>query len=135
MHDSRILARRQMRLSVDAARKDIGASICRSHVQPFLQRGSGLFRDLELKRRAGLVLDDRRSISYATAGGDVVDPKADEIASSKLAFDGEFKHRQIPFVALYLKSDANGPDLSGPGRFWPTRWPLFHTTREEAVTG
>jgi hypothetical protein len=78
-----------MRLSVDAAWEDIGASICRSHVQPFLQRGSGLFRDLELNRTAGLVLDNRRSISYAPTGGDVVDPEADEIASSKLAVDGE----------------------------------------------
>ena len=59
VHYARVLASRQMGLVVDSARKDVGASICGTHVQPVLQRGSGLFRDLKLNRTAGLVLDDR----------------------------------------------------------------------------
>jgi hypothetical protein len=103
-----------MGLVVDAAWKDVGASIRRAHVKPVLQRGSSLFRDLELNRTTGLVLDDRRSISQATAGGDVVDPKADEVAAAKLAVDGEVEHRQIAFAALHLKSNTNGPNLFRP---------------------
>src|SRR5271165_1578563 len=82
VNDARVLASRQMGLVVDAAREDVGASICRAHVQPVLQRGSGLFRDLELNRTAGLMLDNRRPVSHVTARSDVVDPKADEIAAA-----------------------------------------------------
>ena len=44
----------------------------------------------------------------------VVDPKADEIAATQLAINGEVEHRQIAFAALHLKSDPNGPDLFLP---------------------
>ena len=114
MHDARVLPGRQMWLVVDAARKDIEASICRAHVQPVLQRGSGLFRDLKLNGSAGLMLDNRRPVSHAAAGSYVIDPNADEIAAAQLAIDGEVEHRQIAFVALNLKSDTNGPDLFRP---------------------
>jgi hypothetical protein len=131
---ARVLARGHMRLIVDSAREEVGALICAARFQPVLQRGAGLFRDLELDRTAGLVLDNRRPVSHVTAYGDVIDPKADEIATPKLAVDGKVEHRQIAFAVLDLKSDANGPDLFRPeGRFWPTRRPLFHATREEAL--
>ena len=103
-----------MRLAVDAARKDVGASIQRAHDQPVLQRGAGLFGDLKLNRTAGLVLDNRRSVSHATARSYVVDPKADEIAATKLAINGEVEQRQIAFAALYLKADTDGPHLFRP---------------------
>jgi hypothetical protein len=51
-----------------------------------------------------------------TANGDVIDSKADEIATAKLAVDGEVEYRQIAFAALDLKSDTNGPEL-----FWSER--------------
>ena len=60
------------------------------------------------------MLYDRRSISHAAAGGDVVDPKADKSVTAKLAINGEVEHRQIAFAALDLKSDTNGPDLFRP---------------------
>jgi hypothetical protein len=75
MHDASILASRHMGLIVDAAREDVSAAICRGHVQPVLQRGPGLFRDLELNRTARLVPDNRCSVSHVSAGGDVIDPK------------------------------------------------------------
>jgi len=62
------------------------------------------------------VLDNRCSVSHVSAGGDVIDPKADEIAAAQLAVDSEVEHRQIAFAVLDLKSDANGPDLFGPKR-------------------
>jgi hypothetical protein len=54
------------------------------------------------------------AVSHVTAYGDVIDPKADEIAAAQLAVDGEVEHRQIALVVLDLKSDANGPDLFRP---------------------
>ncbi len=105
-----------MGLVVDAARKDVGASMCGAHVQPVLQRGSGLFRDLKLNRTAGLVLDNRHPVSHVAAGSHVIDPKADEIAASQLTVDSEVEHRQIAFAAFNLKSDTNGPDLFRPKR-------------------
>ncbi len=50
VHDARILARRQVRLIVDAARKYVGASIRRARFEPVLQPGAGPFRDLKLNR-------------------------------------------------------------------------------------
>jgi hypothetical protein len=86
-----------------------------------LHRGSRLFRDLELNWPAGLVLDDARPVPHLTADGDIVDLKADEIASAQLAVDGEVEHRQITFALLDLKSDANGQTSFGrSGRLWPT---------------
>jgi hypothetical protein len=108
------MARRHMRLIVDAARKHAGASIYRARFQPVLQRGASLFRDLELDRTAGLVLDNRRAVSHLTTCRDVVDPKANEIATAKLAVDGEIEHRQIAFAVLDLKPDTNGPGLFRP---------------------
>ena len=102
-------ARRKVRLVVDVAREDVGASIRRSRVQPLLQRGAGLLHDLEQNRPAGLVLDNRRPVSHAASRGDVVDPKANEIAAAQLAIDGEIEQRQIALALLHLKPDTNGP--------------------------
>jgi hypothetical protein len=88
-----------------------------------LQRGAGLFRDLEPDRTIGLVLDNCRSVSNLTAYGDVIDSNADEIAAAKLAVDGKVEHRQIAFGLLDLKSDTNGPDL-----FWSQRPLLSNKT-------
>jgi hypothetical protein len=65
-----------------------------------LQRGPALFRDLELNRTARLVPDNRCSVSHVSAGGDVIDPNADEITAAQLAVDGEVEHRQIAFAVL-----------------------------------
>jgi hypothetical protein len=67
MHDARVLARCHMRLIMESARKDVGASVCRSRVQPVLQRGASLLRDFELNRTAGLALDDCRPVSHVSA--------------------------------------------------------------------
>ena len=133
MHDARVLPRAYMGLTVDSAGEDVRASICRSHIQPLLQRGARLFGDLKLNRTAGLVLDNRRPVSHAAARIYVIDPEPDEIAAAKLAINGEVEHRQIAFAfaALHLKADTDGPDLLRPkGRFWPTTRPLFHAARE-----
>src|SRR5580693_8610107 len=71
VHDARVLARCYVRLIMDSARKDLGAPICRSRVQPVLQRGASLLRDFELNRTAGLALDDCRPVSHVSADGDV----------------------------------------------------------------
>src|SRR6516165_4357708 len=84
-HDARVLARRHMRLIVDSARKDVRASICGARCQPVLQRGAGLVRDLELDQTTCLMLDNCRPVSDMPAYGDVIDSKADEIATAKLA--------------------------------------------------
>jgi hypothetical protein len=70
-----------------------------------------LFRDLELDWTAGLVLDNCRPVSDVTAYGDVIDLKADEIATAKLAVDRKVDPSQIAFAVLDLGSDTNGPDL------------------------
>ena len=114
LHDARILAGRHMGLIVDAAGEDIVPAICRAHVQPVLQRGAGLLHDLELNQTAGFVLDNCRSVSHVSAGCDVVDPKADEIAAAQLGVMARLNIARSRLRFSNLKSDANGPDL-----FWP----------------
>jgi hypothetical protein len=72
-HNARVLARREVRLFVDSARKDARASICGARRQPALQRGAGLVRDLELNRTTSLVLDNCRPLSDMPAYGDVIE--------------------------------------------------------------
>jgi hypothetical protein len=80
------------------------------------------------------VPDSRRPIPHPTPGGDVVDPQAHEIAAAELAVDGEVEHRQIAFATPNLKSDTMAQTSFGRRRrFWPTRRPLFHATRKEAL--
>ena len=80
---------------MDAAREDEWPSIVPEPGQPLLERRSGLLRDLELNRTSGLVLDDRRPVSYGTAGRDVVDPEGDEVAAAMLAVDSQIEQREI----------------------------------------
>jgi hypothetical protein len=54
--------------------------------QSSLQRGACPLGDLELNRTVGLVLDNCRPISHVAAYGDVIDAKADEIATASAIF-------------------------------------------------
>ena len=100
-----------MRLILDSARKDVGAPICRSRVQPVLQRGASLLRDFELNRTAGLALYDCRPVSHVSANGDVIDPKADEIAAPKLAVDGEVEHGEVTHSAPDHQVSSDRPHV------------------------
>ena len=55
--------------------------------------------------------DNCPTVSDMTAKGDVIDSKTNEIATPKLAVDGEVQHREIAFPVPDLEADANGPDL------------------------
>jgi NADPH:quinone reductase-like Zn-dependent oxidoreductase len=61
-------------------------------------------------KRGGLLC----AYGYAGSRGNVVDPKANEIAAAQLAVDSEIEERQIAFAALHLKPDTNAPDLFRP---------------------
>src|SRR5208282_3723092 len=52
-------------------------------------------------------------ISHVSADGDVIDPKADEIAAPKLAVDAEVEHRQIAFVVLDQNLDRERRKSAG----------------------
>jgi hypothetical protein len=98
-------------LAVDAAWKDVGASICRSHVQPVLQRGSGLFGDFKLNRTAGLVLDNRRPVSPEAMSSTRILTKSQPRILLSMARLNIARSR---LRRLHLKSDTNGPDLFRP---------------------
>ena len=60
---------------------------------------SGRFRDFELHRSPGLPLNNHRTIADAAGGRYVSDRDRDQVATSKLAVDGEIEERQIPVSA------------------------------------
>jgi hypothetical protein len=61
--------------------------------------GSDLLRNLELHRSPGLPLNNHRPIADVAGKGYVSDSDGHQVATSKLAVDGEIEERQIPFSA------------------------------------
>ena len=66
---------------------------------PCTDSRSGLLRDFELHRSPGLPLNNHRTIADAAGGRYVSDRDRDQVATSKLAVDGEIEERQIPVSA------------------------------------
>ena len=48
---------------------------------------------IRIEQEGRLALDDRRSLSYTTADGDIGDTEVNQIATSKLTVDGKVEHR------------------------------------------
>jgi hypothetical protein len=63
MDNTGLLARRQVRLTMDAAWKNERSMVSWPHGQPVLERRTGVLRDLELSWATGLRLDDRRPMA------------------------------------------------------------------------
>jgi len=67
----------------------------------------------ELDRPAGLPLPDASPINRITARCNVIDLKFNDIATTKLAIDGEIEESKVADTTLHLKL---GPDR--PKRVW-----------------
>ena len=61
----------------------------------------------------------------ATAQQHVIHPQGHEIATPQLAVDGEIEHGEVAQSFLDSQADADGPDLSFNGGFWPISLPRF----------
>src|SRR6266436_9128906 len=68
-----------------------------------VDRLSGLFCHLELDRLARLLLAHSCTIDRATMRIDVLDAQADDVASSKVAIDGQIEHRPVACSTRDLK--------------------------------
>lgn len=66
---------------------------------PSTNGGSGLLCDLELDRPPRLPLNDHRPIADTAGARGVADHNGDQVATTKLAVDGEIEKRQIQFCA------------------------------------
>src|ERR1700731_4075062 len=111
MDDASVLPGREARLGSETTREQI-ASIPEFDLrQPIMDRGPGLLRDFELDRSPCLFLDHGATVSHPAAGAYVVDPQADEIATSELAVDREVEQGKISLPTLQLKPNPNGPDI------------------------
>jgi hypothetical protein len=73
MDDPRILPG-EVRLRPEAAGEEVPSVICGLDLEkPVLDRGSGLFGNFELDRSAGLLLNDRGTVSDSAVGANIVD--------------------------------------------------------------
>ena len=106
-----VLPRRQVRLSPQTAWEQISALVSVEGGEPLANSSTGLLRNLELHRPAGLLLNDGRAIANSPASKHVIDPQSDEIAAPELAVDGEIEHREIAFSTLQLKPYPDCPDI------------------------
>jgi hypothetical protein len=80
-------------------------------LQERCDRCARLLSDLELHRPLRLLLDDDGACLDHAADGDVLDPKARQIAGAEFAVDGKIEEREIAAAALQLQRGANGSHL------------------------
>jgi hypothetical protein len=76
---------------------------------PGRYRGSRWFGNLKLDGSARFLLKNQRARRHDLAMADVARPLGHEVATSKLAIDGQIKKREIATTVGDLKPDANRP--------------------------
>jgi hypothetical protein len=79
-----------------AARKQALARAQACLCDPGLQRAASRLGEFESYRLLGFALHHSCAGNNAPALGDVAYPKADEVATSQFAVDGEIEKRQFP---------------------------------------
>jgi hypothetical protein len=89
-----------------------------------------LLGNLKLHRPLGFPLHHNRAGGDMTAQDHVVDAKADQIAASQLAIDGEVEQRKLPDSVIELQSNPDALQPTGASALAP---PLFHGTARPAV--
>jgi hypothetical protein len=105
-----------MRLTANAARKEVSAVSACSMCLPISDCGPRLFGDLELDRPAGLPLDDRHSVLHPAAEAHVANPEPHEVAALELTVDRKVEQREVSFALFKLEPNADGPAFSGSQR-------------------
>jgi len=74
-----------------------------------------------------LLLANGRPIYCIAVGRDILDFQCNDIASPKLAIDGQVEQRKVPRFSLCLEFAPYGPDmLRRSGGLAPVSFPLFH---------
>ena len=69
-----------------------------NRLQIIIDRQSRVLRDLELYGSSSLPLENRCPVHGLPVRHDIRDPKADNVATSQLAIDGEIEKGQIPLA-------------------------------------
>jgi hypothetical protein len=79
---------------------------------------AALFGDFKADRTPGFLLPNGGSLHCIAMGRDVLDFQAHDIATAKLAVDGEIEQSEVADLVLHLQSGADRPDVLGlQGRF------------------
>ena len=110
----RILSRRYRTVSTAAAAEEELAQLLISRCYVTVNCLTGLLRHLEPDGLAGLFLAYGRTIDSVTMRSNVLHPQADDVASSKLAIDGEIKQRQVACSPRDLQLGADRLDVLRP---------------------
>jgi len=110
MDDPRILARRNVGLLVDAARKKKAAVTDFEYRQPILDRSPGLLRQFELDRPA-VFLNDRCAVAQPAADAQIVDLQTDEVAPPQFAVDRQVEHCEVTPARVDLKPGSYVSDF------------------------
>jgi hypothetical protein len=84
-----------------------------SQFQPFGQAGASIGHQFKLNRSAGLLLYDRGPCSNFPITNDIADPDLDQIASAKLAIDGQVKEGTVPNPPMLVEKETDWPYLTG----------------------
>ena len=111
MDNTSVLPCRNVRLVIEAARKEVVIVPWSGIGQPIVDCCSGLFGDLELDRPPGFLLDYGGAVLHSVPDAYVAHPEPHEVATPLLAVDGEIEQSEVASALFKLEPDANCPHL------------------------
>src|SRR5579859_3904368 len=85
-------------------------------LQIVINRLASLLAQFKSDRPPCFLLPDGCAICRVPTCGDILDPKGDDITTTKLAIDCQVEHGQIASAALYLELRPDRPDVLGSQR-------------------
>jgi hypothetical protein len=111
-----VLPRRYRHVPTSTAAKEVLAWFLIGGSDIIIDRLAGLLCHLEPDRLAGLPLAHGCPIDRMTMRSNVLDPQADNVASSELAIDGQIEHREVACAPSDLQLGTDRPDVLRPER-------------------
>jgi hypothetical protein len=111
IHQPSILPGALMIVRISSAGKHEVLYRAPSPLEPCQQACSGIARDLELHRSAGLLLDHHRPGANVVTGDQRTDLEFDQIAAAQLAVDGRIKQRSVANATRAIQEEPDGPNL------------------------
>ncbi len=131
-----ILARREMRMVMDAVREHENGSRSSLEIPPRNDGVSCVFSQFKLNRKLGFALNHRNPFATASLFDQFGHGECDEIIASQLAVHRNVEQRKVTKITCNFKTRADSPHkLGNSGRFCPVVRPLFQALRFRVTAG
>jgi len=96
---------------IDPTWKDEVVERAAAAFEPCQNAAASGFKELELNRSPGLLLNDDRAGTNPATADEIADLDFNDVASSELTIDCEIEHRAVSKPPLSIQPEPDGPDL------------------------